>query len=233
MLRNLARMTTATTGTGTLTLVTNVASYLSFADAGVQNGEEVTYAILNGAQREIGRGVYTASGTTLSRVTILESTNAGSAINLVGDSEVFITPAAEDFPHESVKATKSSNQTGLTSGAETQITFGTENWDTHGKFASNAWTPTSGKKIFGLLAVHVDGAITEVRIIIKKGASSIIEFMWSGALASGNSAFVVPFADIADGSAYTFYADVTTSSGTWSIFDSDRTKVFGWAMGVF
>lgn len=95
-LYNLARMTTATTGTGTITLGSAVSSYLSFAASGVQDGDTVTYAIVDGSNREIGRGVYTASGTTLTR-TVLESTNSNTAINLSGNAEVFITAAAEDI----------------------------------------------------------------------------------------------------------------------------------------
>ena len=95
-LYNLARMTTATTGTGTITLGSAVASYLSFASSGVSNGETVTYAIADGSNREIGRGVYTSSGTTITR-TVLESTNSNTAINLSGNAEVFITAAAEDI----------------------------------------------------------------------------------------------------------------------------------------
>lgn len=95
-LYNLARMTTATTGTGTITLGSAAASYLSFASAGVQNGDTVTYAIVDGSNREIGRGVYTSTGTTLTR-TVLTSTNSNNAINLSGTAEVFITAAAQDF----------------------------------------------------------------------------------------------------------------------------------------
>lgn len=95
-LYNLARMTTATTGTGTITLGSAVASYLSFASSGVQNGDTVTYAIEDGNNREIGRGVYTASGTTLTR-TVLTSTNSNNPISLSGNAEVFITAAAQDF----------------------------------------------------------------------------------------------------------------------------------------
>ena len=92
---NIARMSTATTGTGTITLGSAVSGYISFATAGVSDGETITYAIEEGVNREIGRGVYTASGTTLTR-SVLKSTNSGSAINLGGAAQVFITVAAED-----------------------------------------------------------------------------------------------------------------------------------------
>lgn len=95
-LYNIARMTTATTGTGTITLGSAVSGFLTFDLAGVQNGETVNYAIEDGSSREIGRGVYTTSGTTLTR-TVLKSTNSDTAINLSGTAQVFITPAAEDI----------------------------------------------------------------------------------------------------------------------------------------
>jgi hypothetical protein len=109
-LYNLARMTTATTGTGTITLGSAVSSYLSFAAAGVQNGDTVTYAIADGNNREVGRGVYTSSGTTLTRAAILESTNNNLAINLSGNAEVFITAAAEDIANVNETNTFTANQ---------------------------------------------------------------------------------------------------------------------------
>ena len=96
-LANLARMYTETTGTGTLTLTTAVPSFLTFDNAGVSDGATVTYALYCGPHREIGSGVYTASGLTLTRATVYSSTNAGAKISLTGRSEVFITAAKEDF----------------------------------------------------------------------------------------------------------------------------------------
>lgn len=101
-LANLARMYTETTGTGTLTLTTAVPGFNTFADAGVASGSTITYAIYCGPHREIGAGVYTASGLTLTRATVYSSTNGGAKISLTGRSEVFITPAAEDLASLSV-----------------------------------------------------------------------------------------------------------------------------------
>lgn len=95
-LANLVRMTTATTGTGTVTLGAAVSGFKAFP-AGL-NGLTVTYAIQDGSNSEIGRGVYTHSGTTLTRAVILASTNSDNAINLSGSAQVFISPAAEDLP---------------------------------------------------------------------------------------------------------------------------------------
>jgi len=105
-LLNLARMTTATTGTGTITLGSAVSGFLSFSGAGVSNGDVVTYAISDGSASEIGTGTYTSAGTTLSR-TVLKSTNSNTAINLSGSAQVMITPAAEDILNKTETASQS------------------------------------------------------------------------------------------------------------------------------
>ena len=95
---NRAKMTTATTGTGTITLGSASDGYQSFADAGVSNGDTVRYVLEDGANNnfEIGTGTYTSSGTTLSR-SVTESSNSDSAINLSGNASVFLAVAAQDL----------------------------------------------------------------------------------------------------------------------------------------
>ena len=84
---------TNTTGTGTLTLTGATAGFQTFAAVG--NASTTYYAILNGNNWEVGLGTYTASGTTLSRDTVLSSSNAGAALNLSGGSDVFCTYPSE------------------------------------------------------------------------------------------------------------------------------------------
>lgn len=95
-LYNLARVSTATTGTGTITLGSAVSGYLTFALAGVVDGDIVGYGIKDGANSEVGSGTYTASGTTLTR-TVTTSTNSNAAISLSGTAEVYITARAQDL----------------------------------------------------------------------------------------------------------------------------------------
>lgn len=92
---NLARVTTATTGTGTVTLGSAVSGYMTFSSAGVANGDIVSYGIKDGSASETGYGVYTSSGTTLTR--ILDKSTTGSLLSLSGAAEVFITPSARDL----------------------------------------------------------------------------------------------------------------------------------------
>jgi len=92
---NRAKMSTSTTGTGTITLGSAETGYQTFADAGVADGDVVRYVIEDGNDWEIGSGTYTATGTTLSR-TVDESSNSDAALNLTGSAVVFITAAAGD-----------------------------------------------------------------------------------------------------------------------------------------
>jgi hypothetical protein len=93
---NRAYMSTATTGTGTITLGSPLSGYQSFAAAGVTDGDEIRYVIEDGTSWEIGTGTYTATGTTLTR-TVSESSSGGTAIALSGSAVVFVTAVAADF----------------------------------------------------------------------------------------------------------------------------------------
>ena len=91
--------TSTTTGTGTLSLAGAVSGFQTFV-AGIGNSNVTYYAIVNdsGTEFEIGIGTVTdASPDTLSRTTILESSNSDSAVNFSsGTKTVFCTlPASK------------------------------------------------------------------------------------------------------------------------------------------
>jgi len=91
--------TSTTTGTGTLSLAGAVSGFQTFV-AGIANSNTTFYCIVNdsGTEFEIGIGTVTdASPDTLSRDTILESSNSDSAVNFSsGTKTVFCTlPASK------------------------------------------------------------------------------------------------------------------------------------------
>lgn len=94
---NRAKMTTATTGTGSITLGSASSGFQSFAAAGLINADVVRYVIEDGTAWEIGTGTYTATGTTLTR-SVSESSNADAALNLTGSAVVYVSAAAADIP---------------------------------------------------------------------------------------------------------------------------------------
>ena len=115
IVKDRVKETTTTTGTGTITLAGAVDGFQSFAAIG--NGNITYYAITNDDNYEVGLGTYTASGTTLSRDTVLESSNSGSKISLSGgESEVFCTYPAEKAVIQDNDNTGIAPQIGATNG---------------------------------------------------------------------------------------------------------------------
>ena len=114
IVKDRVKETTTTTGTGTVTLAGASTGFQSFAAIG--NGNTTYYAITSGNDYEVGLGTYTASGTTLSRTTILESSNSGSAITLSGTSDVFCTYPAEKAVVQDNTNTGVAPQFGATNG---------------------------------------------------------------------------------------------------------------------
>ena len=96
VVKDRVRETTTTTGTGTITLGGAATGFQSFSVIGDSNTTFYTIQLANTNEWEVGIGTYTLSGTTLSRDTILESSNSGSAVNFsAGTKDVFVTYPAE------------------------------------------------------------------------------------------------------------------------------------------
>jgi hypothetical protein len=96
VVKDRVKVTSTTTGTGTFTLGSAVLGFQNFSVIGDGNTTYYTITGVGSSEFEVGIGTFTLSGTTLSRDTILESSNSGSAVNFsAGDKEVFVTYPAE------------------------------------------------------------------------------------------------------------------------------------------
>lgn len=96
VVKDRVKETTATAGTGTVTLAGASTGFQSFAAIG--NGNTTYYAIVDATTGawEVGLGTYTSAGTTLSRDTVLESSNANALVNFAANvKDVFCTYPAD------------------------------------------------------------------------------------------------------------------------------------------
>lgn len=85
--------TTITSGTGAVSLLGAVTGFQSFSGA-VGNGNTCFYCIADqaGSNWEVGIGTYATSGNTLTRTTVLASSNAGSLVSFGSNTkDVFLT----------------------------------------------------------------------------------------------------------------------------------------------
>lgn len=115
---NRAKVTTLTTGTGTLTLGPAVDGFQSFAAAGVSSGDQVRYVIEDGDAWEIGLGSYSSAGPSLSR-NPSESSAGGAVIALSGEALVYITAAAHDIIRPGDNVSSLINDVGYTANTGT------------------------------------------------------------------------------------------------------------------
>ena len=94
VVKDRVRETSTTTGTGTFTLAGAVSGFQTFSSA-IGNTNTTYYTIIGGTEWETGLG--TVAAGTLARTTVLESSNAGSAVNFsAGTKDVFGTyPASK------------------------------------------------------------------------------------------------------------------------------------------
>lgn len=91
ILADRVKVRSRSTGLGDFTLENVVEGFQSFAAIG--DGNETYYGITDLVGNwEIGRGTYTASGPSLSRDTVISSSNAGAKVNFAaGSKNVFCT----------------------------------------------------------------------------------------------------------------------------------------------
>jgi hypothetical protein len=113
VLKDRVKEGTTTSGTGTVVLNGAATGYQSFAVIG--NNNTTYYTIAGGSDYEVGIGTYYSGNTSLSRNTILASSNANAAVVLSGSYDVFVTYPAEEAVYL--------NGTNLNAGGLSNIAF--------------------------------------------------------------------------------------------------------------
>lgn len=120
---DLVKDTTQTTGTGTFTLDNSAPTgYRTYGSATGAANKEVFYHARSADETEweIGIGTYTHSGTTLSRDTVLQSSNAGALVNFTAAGATVFCPMPAAFIRGPISL--SATRQNVTSTAETDTT---------------------------------------------------------------------------------------------------------------
>jgi len=134
VLADRVKETTTTTGTGTVTLAGASAGYRSFATVGNGNTTYYTISGQTTSEWEVGIGTYTSVGTTLSRTTVLSSSNGGSLVVFsAGTKDVFVTyPAGRSVNVDAANTVVSVPQLSATSIINSGLTSGRVVYSTTG-----------------------------------------------------------------------------------------------------
>lgn len=94
-----AKVFTATTGTGTVTLGSAYSPFQTWSAASAVDGNRYTYLIEDGTAWEIGEGVYSSGGGTVTRNLVSSST--GSLLSLTGAATIAVVARERDYhPYE-------------------------------------------------------------------------------------------------------------------------------------
>jgi hypothetical protein len=207
VLKDRVQETTATTGTGTLTLDGAVTGFQSFSVIG--DGNTTFYSIVFGASFEVGIGTYTSSGTTLSRDTILSSSNSNNAVNFgAGTKNVFVT-----YPASKSINLNSNNNLDLTGVSIISSSNGNITLTPNG---------TGSVVLDGLSYPQTDGTINQ---ILKTNGSGVLSFFNAGNIEnlgeyfSNYNAITADTTTTVDSSQNAFLrGPITVNSGfTWTI----------------
>ena len=107
VIKDRVKETTTTTGTGAIALGGAATNFVTFSSV-LSNADTTYYAIVDTSNSafEVGLGTYASSGNTLTRTTVLASSNSGSAVNLqAGTKSIFCAFPADKAVVEDANGT--------------------------------------------------------------------------------------------------------------------------------
>jgi hypothetical protein len=149
VLKDRVKETSTTAGTGTITLDGAVTGFQAFSAVG--DGNTTYYAIVDNATGawEVGVGTYTSSGTTLSRDTVLSSSNSGSLVSFASNpKDVFVTYPSEQGVWTNASGVVAQTSFGAITATSAALTTGTV-----------STTPSANTDIAN--KQYVDGLVTQ------------------------------------------------------------------------
>jgi hypothetical protein len=99
VVKDRVRETTTIAGTGTVTLLGAFTGYQTFSVIGDGNSTYYTISSAGSTEWEVGIGTYTLSGTTLTRSTVIASSNSGSLVSFsAGTKDIYcVGPSSKLF----------------------------------------------------------------------------------------------------------------------------------------
>ena len=107
VIKDRVKETTTTTGTGAIALGGAATNFVTFSSV-LSDADTTYYAIVDTSNSafEVGLGTYASSGNTLTRTTVLASSNSGSAVNLqAGTKSIFCAFPADKAVVEDANGT--------------------------------------------------------------------------------------------------------------------------------
>ena len=107
VIKDRVKETTTTTGTGAISLGGAATNFVTFSSV-LSNADTTYYAIVDTSNSafEVGLGTYASSGNTITRTTVLASSNSGSAVDLqAGTKSIFCAFPADKAVVEDANGT--------------------------------------------------------------------------------------------------------------------------------
>jgi hypothetical protein len=154
VLADRAQQTGTANTTVSFTLSATVTGYQSLAVVG--NGNTTYYAATDASGNwEVGIGTYATSGPTLTRTTILASSNSGSAVTFSGTVTVFITYPSEKSVNQdaSGNVTNAGTITGTVVGSSNGVLVNSDS-------VSSSYTINTGNNGFSVGPITINSGVT-------------------------------------------------------------------------
>jgi len=152
------KVNATTTGTGAITLGATQTGFDSFG-AAIGNNNTTYYTIFNQGTNEfeVGLGTLNANSTTLTRTTVLTSSNSDNAVNFSsGTKDVFCTLPAS----KAVYLDASGNAVGVQGGNITTLGNTFTNWNNVNSNTTTTLATTSNAFLAGLITVSANATWT-------------------------------------------------------------------------